>query len=262
MKSRTRSRRGLGPIAATVLVALVPLACSSDDDSKSTEPASFAVDTTRLCALVPARDAELGNTFPPPPPVEVCGTDLGWTYEVDGRIPILFGDTWQRIDICPVQTNDDSLGELHLPASDWPGFDATGSIPDSQCLDITYEIDEAGTAFAPITLHRWDGVAVPLGPLNTPVVGFYDGQREWAVFIIGGGQRCTPAEAASGAVCPTTSRRRRPSSSAARSRDRGAASIRRARGAATARKRSTSTSPSASVPPHTSRARCSSRTST
>jgi hypothetical protein len=200
MKSRTRSRRGLGPIAATVLTALVPLGCS-DDDSKSPEPAPFVVDTTRLCALVPARDATLGNTFPQPPPIEVWGTDLGWTYEVNGRIPILFGDTWQRIDICPVQVNDDSLGTLHLPANDWPGFDATDSIPDSQCLDITYEIDEAGTAFAPITLHRWDGVAVPLGPLNTPVVGFYDGQREWAVFIVGGGQRCTPAEVASGAAC-------------------------------------------------------------
>ena len=59
------------------------------------------------------------------------------------------------------------------------------------------------TAFAPITLTRWDGVAVPMGPLNTPLGGFYDGQREWGVFIVGGGQACSAADAASGAVCPS-----------------------------------------------------------
>jgi hypothetical protein len=178
------------------------LACS-DGDSDTTAGTRFEVDTTRLCALVPARDPEAA-AFPPSPPVKVFGTDLGWTYEVDGRVPILFGDTWQRIDICPIQVNDDSLGTLHLPASDWPGFEATESIPDAQCPDITYEIDDAGTSFAPITLHRWDGVAVPLGPLNTPVVGFFDGAKEWAIFIVGGGQRCSMEEAAQGVVCPSS----------------------------------------------------------
>jgi hypothetical protein len=180
---------------------MLAIGCSDDNDLGG-GGSTLEVATTRLCAIVPARD-RAAAAFPPTPPVEVFGTDLGWTYEVNGRIPILFGDTWQRIDICPIQLNDDSLGTLHLPASDWPGFTANGSIPDDQCLDVTYEIDEAGTSFAPITLHRWDGVAVPLGPLNTPVTGFYDGQREWGIFIVGGGQPCTPAQAASGATCPS-----------------------------------------------------------
>jgi hypothetical protein len=52
-------------------------------------------------------------------------------------------------------------------------------------------------------LQRWDGVAVPLGPLNTPLTGFFDGQKEWAIFIVAGGQICTEADAARGARCPS-----------------------------------------------------------
>jgi len=133
------------------------------------------------------------------PPVRVFGTDLGWTYARDGVVTMLFGDSWQRIDICPLQLNDDSLATLEVPGDGWPGFTAHASLPDSQCPALTFAVDAAGTAFAPIELRRWDGVVVPLGPLNTPVTGFFDGQREWGVFIVGGGQVC----AANDAPCPT-----------------------------------------------------------
>ncbi|MEW6271305.1 MAG: hypothetical protein AB1689_18650 [Thermodesulfobacteriota bacterium] len=193
--------RRLRGAAAAAAVVLVGAGCSDAPGAGGSGVARY--DSTRLCALVPARDPA-DAAFPPMPPVKVFGTDLGWTYEAaGGRVPILFGDTWQRIDVCPIQTNDDSLGELHLPARDWPGFTASASIPDEQCLDVTYAIDDAGTSFAPIVLNRWDGVPVPLGPLNTPVVGFWDGASEWAIFIVGGGQACTAAEAASGAPCPS-----------------------------------------------------------
>lgn len=186
---------------AIVLGALLLLSCS--DAPTSGPGTAVTLDSTRLCAIVPARDAAAA-AFPPTPPAKVFGTDLGWTYRAaDGSVPILFGDTWQRIDICPIQTNDDSMGVLNLPSADWPGFSATSSIPDEQCLDVTYEVDAAGTSFAPITLTRWDGVAIPMGPLNTPIGGFYDGEREWGVFIVGGGQTCTAAEAESGAACPS-----------------------------------------------------------
>ena len=150
MKRLTRPRsRGLLFWTLTLsTVQLAALGCGSSSPPSGGTSTTFSVDTTRLCALVPAIDPAAA-AFPPKPPVEVFGTDLGWTYEVDGRIPILFGDTWQRIDICPIQTNDDSMGVLNLPAADWPGFTATSSIPDEQCLDVTYEVDEAGTSFAP-----------------------------------------------------------------------------------------------------------------
>ena len=190
----------IGPAAA--LAALL-LSCS--DAPKDAAPADvLSLDTTRLCAMVPARDADAA-AFPQAPPAKVFGTDLGWTYRAaDGRVPILFGDSWQRIDVCPIQTNDDAMGVLNLPSDDWPGFTATSSIPDDQCLDVTYETDAAGTSFAPITLTRWDGVAIPMGPLNTPLGGLFDGEREWGVFIVGGGQSCTAEEAARGATCTSS----------------------------------------------------------
>ncbi len=182
------------------LLGTTILACG-DGGTKTGQGAQFRIDTTRLCALVPARDAAAA-AFPPVPPVRAFGTDLGWTYELNGTITMLFGDTWQRIDICPFQINDDSLATLSVPPDDWPGYDARQSLPDSECPELTFAVDDAGTAFAPIQLHRWDGVAVPLGPLNTPVVGFHDGQREWSVFIVGGGQPCSATEAANGSPCP------------------------------------------------------------
>ncbi len=188
-------------LAACALAGLVAMQGCSDATSGSDAPGTLDLHSTRVCAIVPARDADAA-AFPPTPPVKVFGTDLGWTYRLpDGTVPILFGDTWQRIDICPIQPDDDSMGVLELPADDWPGFSAASSIPDEQCLNVDYFVDDAGTAFAPITVTRWDGVKIPMGPLNTPLGGFHDGVREWGVFIVGGGQPCTAEQAASGATC-------------------------------------------------------------
>lgn len=206
LRCRASARRRMSAAlrgVTTVLLGIAAAACGSSSDSSPNDPTTFELETTRLCALVPARDAALGSQFPQPPPVQVFGTDLGWTYERDGVTTILFGDSWQRIDICPIQINDDTLATLHIPDEDWPGFTAEASIPDAQCPQLTYPVDAAGTSFAPLELTRWDGAPIPLGPLNTPVTGFFDGQREWGVFIIGGGQRCTAEEAAAGAPCPT-----------------------------------------------------------
>jgi hypothetical protein len=185
-------------IALVVLLANV-VGCG-DGGGNGAQGTEAQFETTRLCALVPARDPAAA-AFPPTPPVRTFGTDLGWTYEFNGALTMLFGDSWQRIDICPLQLNDDCLATLQVPNDDWPGYAARESIPDAQCPELTFAIDAAGTAFAPIELHRWDGEIVPLGPLNTPVFGFQDGQREWAVFIVGGGQTCSE-EQNGGATCP------------------------------------------------------------
>ena len=151
---RLRASAPLRPVSV-VAVVLAALSCSDSSSGGSAgPPGDLALDSTRVCALVPARHPAAA-AFPPAQPVEVFGTDLGWTYRnPDGSVPILFGDTWQRIDVCPIQTNDDSMGILELPADDWPGFTTTESIPDSQCLNVDYFVDEAGTAFAPIIETR------------------------------------------------------------------------------------------------------------
>lgn len=202
MKARRCRREGSTVLILTLLLAIGVIGCGGNGSGGGAgsggEP---RFETTRLCALVPARDPAAA-VFPPAPPVRAFGTDLGWTYERNGTVTILFGDTWQRIDICPIQFNDDSLATLQLPDDDWPGFTARESIPDAQCPELTFALDAAGTSFGPIELRRWDGVPIGLGPLNTPVVGFHDGQREWSIFIVAGGQSCTETEAASGAACP------------------------------------------------------------
>lgn len=196
-------RRASGRTAAALaaLLGIIGLGCG-DGSSRAGGGTQARFETTRLCPLVPARDAAAA-AFPPTPPARVFGTDLGFTYERDGVITILFGDSWQRIDICPIQVNDDSLATLAKPADDWIGFTASASIPDEQCPELSFANDAAGTSFAPIELRRPDGTLVPLGPLNTPVAAFYDGVREWAVFIVGGGQACSAEAATGGAPCPT-----------------------------------------------------------
>ncbi len=141
--------------------ALLGMAAACSETETSSGPVDFQFETTRLCALVPARDPAVA-AFPPTPPVRVFGTDLGWTYERDGVVTMLFGDSWQRIDVCPLQLNDDTLATMSVPADDWPGYTAHASIPDAECPELTYPVDEAGTAFAPLDLRRWDGVVAPL----------------------------------------------------------------------------------------------------
>src|SRR5262249_44351237 len=127
----------LSTLATVVLAAVTIAGCGESQVTTRTTSGTanrYRFDTTRLCAVVPAPDAALGSTFPQPPPVKVFGTDLGWTYERNGTITMLFGDSWQRIDICPLQLNgDDSLATLRVPPNDWPGYTTHTSLPDAQC---------------------------------------------------------------------------------------------------------------------------------
>ena len=251
-------------IAAAAAVALMAAGCGDGDSgSGGTAPTSFGFSTTpRLRARAGARSRRGGVSARRRRCACSAPISAGRT-SATASSTILFGDTWQRIDICPLQLNDDSLATLAMPADDWPGFEATQSIPDEECPELTFDVDEAGTAFAPIELHRWDGVVVPLGPLNTPVTGFYDGQREWAIFIVGGGQRCTPEEATAGAPCPTTlSPQAADLTCGLHQRPAAVPRSDQHANAATAARPTTCTSPSASDRRRTSPAPCSSPTST
>lgn len=194
-------RRAVVVVALATLLAVVASRRTAYGRQDGPVP-GVRLETTRLCPIVPARDVAAA-AFPPAEPVRAFGTDLGFSYEVNGKIVVLFGDTWQRIDICPLQTNDDSLATMEIPAEDWPGFTTRTVLDPPDCPELDFALDEEGTSFAPIELRRWDGEPIPLGPLQTPLAGFHDGEKEWAVFIVSGGQRCSEEQARSGASCPT-----------------------------------------------------------
>jgi hypothetical protein len=179
-------------------MALVAAACGGDGGGP--EPAFEArFESTALCSLVAPPRAEEARPAVRPLPY---GTDLGFSYESNGVVTMLFGDTWPGIDVCPLFPNDDSLASFAVPADDWPGFAARAPIADSDCLRLDFATGADGTEIAPLVLERWDGVPIPLGPLNTPVAAFHDGRSEWGVFILGGGLACSEADATRGAPCP------------------------------------------------------------
>ena len=160
----------LAAAGCTVLAALLMLSCS-DSSTSGGGAGVLELDSTRLCALVPARDAAAA-AFPPSPPVKVFGTDLGWTYQApDGSVPILFGDSWQRIDICPIQTNDDSLACSSCRRTTGPGSPRAVD-PGHAVPEVAFEVDAGRHRVRADHADALGRRAVPMGPLNTPLGGF------------------------------------------------------------------------------------------
>jgi uncharacterized protein (DUF2236 family) len=177
-------RAAIGVLASLLMVA----GCASSDEPP------FSAHSIALCSLVSERSSEVhGRVYP-------FGTDLGFSYVQEGEIHVLFGDTWQHIDTCPIDSTDDSVATMHVPP-DWAGFDADAPLQESQCPTLEFALDATEEAFEPITLQRWDGEPIPLGPLNTPLGGFHDGEAEWAFFLVAGALPCSAEEAMAGASC-------------------------------------------------------------
>lgn len=129
-----------------------------------------------------------------PEPVRYYGTDLGWSYEHAGKIYFLFGDTHATPygeTISP--THDDMWGTIDL--ADWP--DPTRIGPDN--------LPRIKLATIPGT-HRIAGMdpGIPMEGLKTPVGGFSDGGREFALFITGKPEACRKdSDCSNGLTCDT-----------------------------------------------------------
>jgi hypothetical protein len=119
---------------------------------------------------------------PVPPGLLLYGTDLGWTFEHQGELEILFGDTW-------IVSNSLCLGE---PAND----DSAGVLPAAPPLFGAPDVDfhtkpAAPNQFAPIEIHRGaDSLAMGYG--RVPLTGFSDSVDAAALFGRGEIVRCTP----------------------------------------------------------------------
>ena len=130
-----------------------------------------------------------GNTDPRP---AYYGTDLGWSYQHDGRIHFIFGDTHRNEKgegLTP--THDDSFGAIAL--ADWPdpAKIKPGNVP-------------------PILMGQFPGKAElipidtgqPMEGLKTPNGAFSNGTREFGMFITGKPLACrTDSQCPVGFTC-------------------------------------------------------------
>lgn len=119
-----------------------------------------------------------------PIPILYYGTDLGFTYEHQGTVHILFGDTManaagERIEASSGGRLDDSFGTIDLAEWPDPGLITSENIPRIRLGQ------NAGTAEASAIDpgHVFDG-------LKTPEAGFSNGSNEFAVLLLTKPQGC------------------------------------------------------------------------
>ncbi len=127
---------------------------------------------------------------PSPSGLQLYGTDLGWTFEHQGQLVMLFGDTWATArSLCEGEPrNDDTVATL--PLAHPPG------VPP-----LTFVTrPEAPEQFAPIAVLR-GAESLPMAYGQVPLAGFSDGTR--ALALLGRGQivRCTRRSPRSAPAC-------------------------------------------------------------
>lgn len=142
-----------------------------------------------------------GDGAPPPATSSrLYGTDLGITYERDGRLELLFGDTWTDANgPAPTALHDDAFGAIGLTR--FPDGDAVEAYcKRTRTLPVAFDRhrDGAFTAIDP-------GVA--MDGLKTPLAAFANGRtasdREFAAFVTGAPLACSSDSECSGFVCDT-----------------------------------------------------------
>lgn len=131
-----------------------------------------------------------------PRKIRFYGTDLGWTYEHEGKLHIIFGDTLAAKGVNYIEQStgakfDDGFGTIDLAQySDPDRFSADniprvklGQNPDTREMSA---IDPG---------HAMEG-------FKTPVGGFSNGHREFAIFYISKPEPClAKSDCANGLTC-------------------------------------------------------------
>jgi hypothetical protein len=131
-----------------------------------------------------------------PHPIAFYGTDLGWTYEHDGKIHILFGDTNATEDDVRIQAStggryDDAFGTIDLAEWPDPALIGKNNIPRIRLGQ------NAGTTEAAAINpgHAMEGFKTPLG-------GFSNGAREFGIFYTSKPRACrADADCGAALVC-------------------------------------------------------------
>jgi hypothetical protein len=106
----------------------------------------------------------------PPGDLKLHGTDLGFSFEHDGKLVVMFGDTLRTPnDTCLEEPNDDTMATLPLE------FDGTVPMP------VFHTRPEAPDNFIPVQLMRGTE-SLRLGFAQAPLTGFSDGSHAFALF--------------------------------------------------------------------------------
>jgi hypothetical protein len=175
-----------------IFLTLVLSACSDDTGSGPT-----VVSTEALGAFV-GGGAELHPDNKAPDPIAYYGTDLGFSYVHGGQLHFLFGDSWATEAYAPIEEStgsrfDDSFGSI--PLSEWPDPAAI----NKNNMPVLKLGQNPGTTEASAMNP---GHAMDLG--KTPMAGFSDGSREFAIFNITKPQGCrSDDDCDNGLTCDT-----------------------------------------------------------
>jgi hypothetical protein len=174
--------------SASLAVALQALVASADPGVVSTE----------VIGPFSGHDAALHPANLAPRRIEFYGTDLGWSYEHEGTLHFLFGDSWATEAYAPIESStgarfDDGFGTISLAEWPDPGKISPGNIP---LLRLGQHADSGEmSAIDP-------GHAMDLG--HTPMGGFSNGREEFGIFNITKPSGCRQdADCADGLGCDT-----------------------------------------------------------
>jgi len=162
-----RLPEALPPALFAALMLLLPV------PDANAEP---TVKSTEVIGPFSGHDAPLHPENLEPEPLLYYGTDLGFTYEHNGDIHILFGDSWATEAYAPIEAStgskfDDAFGTIRL--ADW----ADSSKISSSNIPLIRIGQNAGTSEASAMNP---GHAMDLG--KTPMHGFSNGTDQFAIF--------------------------------------------------------------------------------
>jgi Cys-rich repeat protein len=154
------------------------------------------VGETRVLGPFTGPQAKLHPDNVEPIPIRYYGTDLGWTYEHEGTLHILFGDTManeegEKIEASSGDRLDDSFGTIDLDKWSDPASFSAANMPLIR-LGQNAGTDEM-SAIDPD--HAMEG-------FKTPVGGFSNGEQEFGLFYLAKPEGCrADADCMSGFSC-------------------------------------------------------------
>ncbi len=162
----------------------------------SPSPADPGIVSTQALGPFAGEGAPLHPDNIAPHPIEFYGLDLGFSYEFDGQLQFLFGDTWATEAYAPAEastgsSHDDTFGSVDLEKWSQPETFSSKNMPLIKLAQNPGSNEMA--ALDP-------GHVMDLG--KTPMGGFSNGSSEFGIFNVTKPQGCTSdADCAHGLSC-------------------------------------------------------------